>query len=77
VNVRYIVELDEAERQELIHLTSSGSPGARKMKRAQIMLMADAGQTDEVIAQALCVGTSTVYRTKRRFVEDGSWPGTD
>jgi transposase len=70
MNVRYIVELNEAERQELVNMTRSGSPGARKMKRAQILLMADAGQTDEAIAQALHVGTSTVYRTKRRFVEE-------
>jgi transposase-like protein len=53
-------------------VASSGAPGARKMKRAQILLMADAGQTDEAIAQALHVGTSTVYRTKRRFVEESS-----
>jgi len=71
MNVRYIVELNETERQQLVNMTSSGSPGARKMKRAQILLMADAGQTDEAIAQALRVGTSTVYRTKRRFVEEG------
>src|SRR3954462_6908732 len=42
---------------------------ARKLKRAQILLAADAGMPDETIAQSLGVGGSTVYRTKRRFVE--------
>jgi transposase len=41
------------------------------MKRAQILLAAADGCADDVIAGTLRVGTSTVYRTKRRFVEDG------
>jgi transposase len=71
MNVRYIVELDVAERQELRKLTSTGTPGARKMKRAQILLLSDEGKPDGEIAEALHVGTSTVYRTKQRFVEEG------
>jgi hypothetical protein len=47
-------------------------------------LAADAGVSDEVIASRLSVGGSTVYRTKRRFVQanldlalsEGSRPGT-
>ena len=42
---------------------------ARKLKRAQILLAADAGVSDEDIAASIAVGGSTVYRTKRRFVE--------
>ncbi len=41
----------------------------RRVKRAQILLAADAGRTDEEIAAAVGVGTSTVYRIKRRLVE--------
>jgi transposase len=33
------------------------------------LLPADAGRSDEEIARAVVVGGSTVYRTKRRFVE--------
>jgi transposase len=40
----------------------------RKLKRAQILLAADAGASDEEIARSVGVGGSTVYRTKRRFV---------
>ena len=43
----------------------------RKLKRAQILLAAERGETEARIASAVSVGTSTVYRTKRRFVEQG------
>src|SRR6185436_5064774 len=41
---------------------------ARKLKRAQILLAADAGIGDAEIAKSVGVGGSTVYRTKQRFV---------
>jgi transposase len=69
MNVRYRVELSQAERGELTAMLSKGKRAARKLKRAQILLAADAGRSDEEIARAMAVGGSTVYRTKRRFVE--------
>ena len=69
MNVRYRVELNQAERSELTALLSGGKHAARKLKRAQILLAADAGASDESIATSVGVGGSTVYRTKRRFVE--------
>jgi transposase len=69
MNIRYHVELSEAERCELTALVGSGKHYARKIKRAQILLAADGGLSDEDIAVAVAVGGSTVYRTKRRFVE--------
>ena len=69
MNVRYQVELNQAERSELAALLSGGKHAARKLKRAQILLAADAGASDENIATSVGVGGSTVYRTKRRFVE--------
>jgi transposase len=74
MNVRYRVELEQSERQQLLELTRGGTLGVRKIKRAQILLMADVGKTDAEIAEALPVGTSTVYRTKQRFVEEGVEP---
>ena len=70
MNVRYRVELDESERQSLTRLVAGGSRRVRQIKRAQILLAADQGCADEEIARAVRVGTSTVYRTKRRFVEE-------
>ena len=69
MNIRYRVDLSEAERARLSALLNGGKHAARKIKRAQILLAADAGVSDEVIASSVLVGGSTVYRTKRRFVE--------
>src|SRR5215208_7217654 len=69
MNIRYRVELSEAERRELEAMLSGGRHAARRLKRAQILLAADGGTTDEAMAVSLAVGTSTVLRTKRRFVE--------
>jgi len=69
MNVRYRVTLTEYERNELGALLGGGKHPARKLKRAQILLAADAGVSDEDIAASVGVGGSTVYRTKRRFVE--------
>ena len=52
MNIRYRVELSEAERGELRAMLSGGKHAARKLKRAQILLAADAGVPDETIAQA-------------------------
>src|ERR1700756_5001834 len=68
MNVRYRVELSQAERDQLKVLLSGGKHAARKLKRAQILLAADARASDEEIARSVGVGGSTVYRTKRRFV---------
>ena len=68
MNVRYRVELSQAERGELTALLSGGKHSVRKLKRAQILRAADAGTSDEDIATSVGVGGSTVYRTKRRFV---------
>ena len=68
MNVRYWVELSQSERAGLMQLLSGGTHVARKLKRAQVLLAADRGASDEEIARSIGVGKSTVYRTKRRFV---------
>jgi len=85
MNVRYRVELSQPERSELTALLSGGKHAARKLKRAQILLAADVGASDDEIATNVGVGGSTVYRTKRRFVlgnleaalSEEPRPGTD
>ena len=62
------VELNQEERDHLNQMLSGGIHAARKLKRAQVLLAADAGESDETIANNVSVGLSTVYRTKRRFV---------
>lgn len=68
MNVRYRVELDQDERDQLNAMLAGGKHAARRLKRAQILLAADAGQTDEAIAANVSVSLSTVSRTKRDFV---------
>lgn len=68
MNLRYRVELSQAERDQLSEMLSGGKHAVRKLKRAQILLAADGGMSDAVIAASVSVGESTVYRTKRRFV---------
>jgi transposase len=69
MNIKYRVDLSDTERTQLTALLNGGKHAARKIKRAQILLAADAGVSDETIASSLSVGGSTVYRTKRRFVQ--------
>jgi transposase len=71
MNIRYRVTLTTDERLQLETLIQRGKVAVRKIKRAQILLAADQGSTDEAIASNVVVGTSTVYRTKLHFVEDG------
>jgi transposase len=70
------VTLAADERGQLRALLARGKAAVRKLKHAQILLKADEaddgpGWDDERIAEALEVGTATVERVRRRFVEEG------
>ncbi|MDR3439520.1 IS630 family transposase, partial [Telmatospirillum sp.] len=69
MNIRYRVDLSQAERDELGALVSGGKQPVRRLKRMQILLAADAGVGDEAIAASVQTSGSTIYRTKTRFVE--------
>lgn len=71
MHIRYRVDLDVSERQQLEALVAGGTRAVRRVKRAQILLAAAGGASDAAIAATLHVGTSTVYRTKQRCVERG------
>ena len=64
MNIRYRVELSEAERFELQGMLSGGRHAARKLKRAQILLAAHAGVPDDAIAASVAVGGSTVWSAR-------------
>jgi hypothetical protein len=53
MNVRYRVELSQTERAELMALLSGGRRAVRKLKRAQILLAADAGASDDDVAKLI------------------------
>lgn len=67
----YVVDLSKEEKAELKSLTKKGKTSARKLNRAHVLLLANQGETDKAIAEALGVGTSTVERIRKRFVEGG------
>lgn len=73
---KYIVTLTGVERRMLQEMLSRGKAAARKLMHARILLKADAGSDgpgwdDDAIAQGLEVGTATVERVRKKFVEEG------
>jgi transposase len=73
---RYVVTLTDEERAELQGLLSGGKASALKQAHARILLKADAAEggpawSDSRIAEAIEVGTATVERVRKRFVEQG------
>ena len=73
---RYVVTLTDEERAELEGLLAGGRSSALKQAHARILLKADAAGggpawSDSRIAEAVEVGTATVERVRKRFVEQG------
>ena len=68
---KYIVALTPEERAELIALTTKGTARVRRLKRGLVLLTADAGDTDGVIADKVRVHEVTIERIRRRFVAEG------
>src|SRR4030042_1163000 len=68
---KYIINLTDEERQNLLDITRKGEIKARKFKRAMILLKADEGLSDPQIMAALNVSRPCVERIRKRFVEDG------
>jgi transposase len=68
---KYLVTLDDDEREQLELLLHSGTHATRKVTRARILLKAAEGWGDRAIAEALSVGRATVERLRQRFVEEG------
>jgi hypothetical protein len=68
---KYIVDLSDAERVTLLEIVKKLKGTGQKVKRANILLKADAGWTDARIAEALDCRTQTVENVRQRFVECG------
>ena len=71
MRLRYTVELIDGERTRLQELTGGGDAWVRRVRRARILLASEQGHCNAVIADTVGGGASTVYRTRRRFVECG------
>ncbi len=68
---QYTVELKDEERSQLKKMTEKGSEKGRKIKRAQILLLADKGKKDQEIAEWIDVTTGTVQRIRKRYATEG------
>jgi len=73
MNTKYLVVLNEEQRQDLEKLTSSGKVSARQMKRAQILLKSDVpvNWSYERIMDAFDVSAVTVAKVRKTFVKQG------
>lgn len=71
---KYIVRLTDVERETLKHVVAKFRGSPQKVRRAQVLLKADAdgpGWTDAKIAEAFCCRTKTVENIRERFVTLG------
>lgn len=71
---KYIVRLTDEERKSLIAIVSKGKAPAYKIKHANILLKADANESnwkDKDIIEAFGCHRSTVEKLRLRFVEQG------
>ena len=72
---KYRVTLTDEERNELRGMVSIGKAAARKLNHARILLFSDEsaegmGWTDQKVQESLGVGTRTIERVRKRFVEE-------
>ncbi len=71
---KYIVRLNDSERGQLRQIVKKLSGSSQKVRRAQILLKADAegpAWTDARIAEAFGCRTNTVENIRQRLVEFG------
>lgn len=74
MNKRYVVRLNDDERERLQAIVSKGTANAHKIVHAHALLKADADGpkwTDEQIAEAYEIHTNTVRSIRERFVLQG------
>ena len=74
MNKHYVVRLTEAERQSLVEIIKKLKGSSQKVRRAQILLKADANGpnwTDEAIREAFDCQRQTVENLRHRFVTEG------
>ena len=68
---KFAVRLSEEDRSQLEGLIRRGQRSARVINRARILLKTDAGWSASQVAAALDTSQRTVFRTKRRYAEEG------
>ena len=67
----FIVNLTKDDREYLNQFTKHGKAAARSQTRARILLMADEGYSNKDIAEILGTTIPRVYRTRKRYCQEG------
>lgn len=68
---KYIVKLTNEQQCELLSLVNKGEHNSRVIKRANILLLSDAGKSAPEIAGVLRVSKNTVHNIRKRFTQEG------
>ena len=68
---KFAVQSSVEDRSELERLIRSGRSSARVINRARILLKTDESWSASQVATALDTSPRTVFRTKRRYAEEG------
>ena len=71
VQEKYGVRLATQEKGRLRKMIRAGRSSAQAITRARILIKLDEGWTAPQVATALDVSERTVFRTKRRYAEEG------
>jgi hypothetical protein len=74
--IKYKVTLTKQEREELLSLTRGGKHSSKRVIHALILLNCDEGKfsdkvRNEDITRVLKIGSRTIDRVKKKFVEQG------
>jgi putative transposase len=65
------VSLSDTAHQQLQAYVTTGRHSARSINRARILLLANEGKSDPVIAEQVGVCKTTVFHTRRRYCAHG------
>lgn len=68
---KHLVTLNEEEINCIEKLHRKGKTAARRLKRANILRLANANYTDAEISDALGASIATIERTRAKFVQGG------
>ena len=68
---KYIVTLTKEEKTTLKEIVNKGKHSAEKRKRAQALLLAEEGYTDDMTAERTGLSRRGLEQLRQRFVEEG------
>lgn len=69
--IKLKIKLKKADKTYLEKFVQTGTKKARAIARANILLLADKGKDDKTISQATKTHRQKIWRTKKRYLEEG------